>query len=131
MDKSNNMPHPPEFESPSVASNADAMDKVTDRYDINPPGRTLITDAMDQITRISDLVLPNSEPLCVETSEPSTEDTELCVETGTSPKDGETMSPKAEIKPCSVKLVSLESILFPTPCSGYTRYKLTECTSCS
>ena len=122
MDTSNNMPHPPEFESPSVASNADAMDKVTDRYDINPPGRPLITDAMDQITGISDLVLPNSEPLCVETHEPGTEDAELCVETGTSPKDGETLSLKAElcvetikIKPCSVKLVSLESILFPTP----------------
>ena len=33
VDKSADLPHPPEFISPNVSANADAMDKITDRYD--------------------------------------------------------------------------------------------------
>ena len=38
VDRSANLPHPPEFVSPNVSPNADAMDKITDRYDINSTG---------------------------------------------------------------------------------------------
>ena len=110
---------PPEIEGPSVAVDADAMDKLTDRYDVNPP---LISDAMDQIMGINDLVPPVSDQLHVEMNQPSTDNGELCVETSGLKPDSQPLSPKSvlcvettKLKECSVRLISLESILFPKP----------------
>ena len=41
VDTSSDLPHPPEFVSPNVSPDADAMDKITDRYDVNLNGRPL------------------------------------------------------------------------------------------
>ena len=105
------------------------MDKLTDRYDINPPGRPLINDAMDQITGISNLVPPVTDPLHVETNQTGKENSELCVEMSTLPEDSETLSPRStlcvemtKLKECSVRLISLESILFPTTGQKYNTH---------
>ena len=130
-DTSANLPHLPEFESPNVSPTADAMDKITDRYDFNHAGRPLNRDGMDQVIGLDALVITNVRSLAVETDqqafnpesnadlgvettdlpspsvkEPSNEKG-MCVETG-----------KFALKECSVKLKSLESILFPTRRSG-------------
>ena len=116
------------------------MDKVVNRYDVNPKGRPLLLDAMDQITGINELQVGNPTSLCVETQSNSADNDKLCVETSTTPEHSETLSPKHTlhvetsttpehsetlspkhtlhvetpvIKSCSVRLVSLESILFP------------------
>ena len=130
-DTSANMPHPPELESPNVSPTADAMDKIADRYDFNLASRPLIRDAMDQIIGLDALQITNVRSLVVETDQqPSNLEgsDELCVETVDLP------SPKAKeptnndalcvetskyvIRKCSVKLKSLESILFSTKGSG-------------
>ena len=130
-DTSVNLPHPPEFDSPNVSPTADAMDKITDRYDFNLASRPLIRDAMDQIIGLDALKITDVRSLAVETDQqPSNLEgsDELCVETLDLP------SPKAKepsnndglcvetnkfvLKECSVKLKSLESILFPTRSSG-------------
>ena len=130
-DTSANMPHPPEFDSPNVSPTADAMDKITDRYDFNLASRPLISDAMDQIIGLDALKITDVRSLAVETNPqpPNLEGSDaLCVETPDLP------SPKAKepinneglcvetkeivLKECSVKLQSLESILFPTRRSG-------------
>ena len=54
------------FKDRSVSEDADAMEKVTGRYDVNKYGRPLQSDAMDQILGISDLVLPVRGTLNVE-----------------------------------------------------------------
>ena len=130
-DTSANMPHPPEFESPNVSSTADAMDKLTDRYDFNLASRPLIRDAMDQIIRLDALIITNVRSLAVETDQQHSNlegSVELCVETldVTSPKAKESTkndglcveTDKLVLKECSVKLISLESILFPPRSSG-------------
>ena len=78
---------------------------------------------MDQITGISDLVMPNVLPLCVETNQPAVENmdgADLCVETGSSSSKSEKPSPKTglcvetiTLKECSVRLVRLEVLFFP------------------
>ena len=115
-----NLPPPPTIKGSSVDKDADAMDKVVNRYDVNPKGRPLLNDAMDQITGISALQLRDSAPLCVETQTKSADGAKLCVEMSTTPELSETLSPKAALcvetpvlRKCSVKLVILESILFP------------------
>ena len=120
-DTSKNMPHPPEFETSNVSPNADAMDKVIDQYDSNPPGRPLLNDAMDQITGISDLDPLTNASLCVEMAKPVADNTELHVEMTTSTAIPPTTSPKTALcvetvktKACSVRVRRLESILFPT-----------------
>ena len=64
-----NLPHPPEFESPNVSASADAMEKLTDRYDVNPTSRPLIRDAMDQVIGLDALVITNVHSLAVETGQ--------------------------------------------------------------
>ena len=117
-DTSASMPHPPEFESPTVSPTGDAMDKIADRYDFNLASRPLIRDAMDQIIGLDSLIITNvrslavetdqqpsnlegNEELCVETKdlpppqvEESTKDDALCVETN-----------KSALSECSVKLI--------------------------
>ena len=130
-DTSANMPHPPELESPNVSLTADAMDKITDRYDFNLNSRPLIRDAMDQIIGLDALKITDVRSLAVETDQqPSNLEgsDELCVETVdlSSPKAKEPSNNdvlcvetnKFALKECSVKLKSLESILFPTRSSG-------------
>ena len=104
------------------------MDKVVNRYDVNPKGRPLLMDAMDQITGISELHVGESTSLCVETQATNADGAKLCVEMSATPELSETLSPKAVLhvetpvlKRCSVRLVSLESILFPK--KGNTSYK--------
>ena len=124
VDKSSDLPHPPEFISPNVSTSADAMDKITDRYDVNPNGRPLNRDAMDQIIGLDDLVITNVRSLHVETTPHASENehTEgLGVETNQEAPDNEqsddlcvkTGPPPVTLKECSVRLVSLESIIFP------------------
>ena len=130
-DTSANMPHPPELESPNVSSTADAMDKLTDRYDFNLASRPLIRDAMDQIIGLDALIITNVRSLAVETDQQPSNlegNAELCVETVnvTSPKAKEPSNndglcvetDKLALKECSVKLISLESILFPPRSNG-------------
>ena len=130
-DTSANMPHPPEFDSPNVSPTADAMDKITDRYDFNPTGRPLNRDAMDQVIGLDALVITNVRSLAVETDQPASNmeiNADLCVGTTDLPSPGETDPTKEKelcvetskfaIKECSVKLHSLESILFPKRKSG-------------
>ena len=123
-----NLPPPPTIKGPSVDNDADAMDKVVNRYDVNPKGRPLLNDAMDQITGISALQLRDSTSLCVETHAKSADSANLCVEMSATPMLSETLCPKAAlcvetpiVRKCSVKLVSLESILFPR--KGHTLEK--------
>ena len=88
VDTSSDLPHPPEFVSPNVSPDADAMDKITDRYDVNLSGRPLNRDAMDQVIGLDELVITDVHSLCVETEPDTAEqdmETELCVETNTSP----------------------------------------------
>ena len=110
---------PPTLEGPNVGNDADAMDKVVNRYDVNPKGRPLLMDAMDQITGISELHVGESTSLCVETQANIADGAKLCVETSATPELSETLSPKSVLhvetpvlRKCSVMLVSLESILF-------------------
>ena len=67
VDTSSDLPHPPEFISPNVSHDADAMDKITDCYDVNLSGRPLIRDAMDQVVGLDELVITDVCSLCVET----------------------------------------------------------------
>ena len=60
---------------------SDAMEKLTDRYDVNLPGRPLLCDAMDQIVGISDLLIPTPPELNVETGQDTCELDTLGVET--------------------------------------------------
>ena len=130
-DTSANLPHPPEFDSPNVSPTADAMDKITDRYDFNFAGRPLIRDAMDQIIGLDALKITDVRSLAVETDQqPSNleSNVDLCVETPDLPSpnakepsnnDGMCVETnKFALKECSVKLKSLEHILFPTRISG-------------
>ena len=130
-DTSASMPHPPEFDSPNVASSADAMDKITDRYDFNPVGRPLILDAMDQIIGLDALKIIDVRSLAVETDvQPPNQDGNdaLCVETPAMPSPTTKESVSNEglcvetkgivLKECSVKLQTLESILFTNRSSG-------------
>ena len=125
------LPHPPEFDSPNVSPTADAMDKITDRYDVNLSGRPLLTDAMDQVIGLDALVITNVWSLAVETGTQcpiANENLELCVETTNTAPSAEPDSstntelcvetPKIVLKECSVKLRSLESILFSKRSSG-------------
>ena len=94
---SSKLPHPPEFDSPTDAPNADAMDKITDRYDVNLSGRPPNRDAMDQIIGLDDLVISNVHSLCVETNQEDTEpnaEENLCVETDSSPPQNQHQMPK-------------------------------------
>ena len=84
---------------------ADAMDKLTGRYDVNPPGRPLIRDAMDQITGINDLKLFSDNTLHVEMNQTSTNNDNLCVETGSTLPDKNTPPPKCVWKPSNSRTV--------------------------
>ena len=121
VDTSIVLPHPPEFMSPNVSTDADAMDKITDRYDVNLNGRPLLRDAMDQVIGLDDLWITDVRSLHVETESEAIEsnnDIELCVETDqqalTTPNALEYVhsSKPVILKECSVRLQSLESILF-------------------
>ena len=121
VDTSIVLPHPPEFTSPNVSKDADAMDKITDRYDVNFNGRPLARDAMDQIIGLDELQITDVRSLHVETEPDAIEsnnEVDLCVETVppalASPKAPEHVQPVKTItlKKCSVRLQSLESILF-------------------
>ena len=96
VDMSIVLPHPPEFVSPNVLPTADAMDKITDRYDINPTGRPLLQDAMDQIIGLDELVITNVRSLAME---PDQEDQDparnsgLCVETSHPPPNTQVIPP--------------------------------------
>ena len=130
-DTSTSMPHPAEFDSPIISPTADAMDKITDRYDLNLASRPLIRDAMDQIIGLDALQITNVRSLVVGTNQqPSDpeENAELCVETDDFPPSQTKESTEGDVlcvetskfvmKECSVKLKSLESILFPKRRSG-------------
>ena len=118
VDTSIVLPHPPEFVSPNVSSDADAMDKITDRYDMNPIGRPLPRDAMDQLIGLDELRITDVRSLHVETE---TDVIELDVVTEQpgppTPKapDNVHLSTPVVLKECSVRLQSLESILFSKP----------------
>ena len=131
-DTSANLPHPPEFDSLNVASTADAMEKITDQYDVTHTGRPLIRDAMDQVIGLDDLLITNVRSLAVETDQQASgpeRNAELCVESADLPSPSKTEptnkkklcveTNKFAIKECSVKLQSLESILFPKKRSGH------------
>ena len=97
VDMLSDLPHPPEFDSPNVSPSADAMDKITDRYDVNLSGRPLNRDAMDQIIGLDDLAISNVRSLCVETNQEGTgldAEQNLCVETDSSPPQTEHQMPK-------------------------------------
>ena len=122
VDTSADLPHPPEFVSPNVSPDADAMDKITDQYDVNLSGRPLIRDAMDQVIGLDELVITDVRSLCVETDPDTVEkdiEMDLHVETTISPSLVEQQKSKSALpvetftlKECSVRLRSLESILF-------------------
>ena len=130
-DTSANLPHPPEFDSPNVSPTADAMDKITDRYDFHHAGRPLNRDAMDQIIGLDALKIKDVRSLAVETDQQASNpesNADLCVETpdlqspnAKEPSNNDGMcveTNKFALKECSVKLKSLESILFPKRRSG-------------
>ena len=90
---------------------------------------------MDQVIGLDDLVISNVRSLCVETNQETAkpdEELDLCVEMGSSPPPKEKQSPKTglcvetfALKECSIKLVSLESILFPKKSAAQTSGSMT------
>ena len=120
VNTSSDLPHPPEFVSPNVSPDADAMDKITNRYDINLSGRPLNRDAMDQIIGLDELIIMDVHSLCVGTEPDTAEqdmEMDLRVETSISPSPADQQTPVLPVetfalKECSVRLRSLESILF-------------------